>query len=255
DPSVAGQSVTIDPEATPLLEFSGNEAYGAMNIGLTIWNIGVYGTVTPVANMGQSVVTDFVVWNQAHYGFYGYPTQNFLFEHFVARGDSSTLTNSNTWTVGLFFSDYMTINFVVDHADIQGEQCGIAVPAKVGDTRSTGQTPQPFTVENSYLANYTDIDIATMWAVTGGGEALTPRRTILANDTFARVNMTDRDGDPQLAISMDYTGNSQMNPNLIQLDQVFVYNYNGVSGDNFQVYYAQQDPNWVLPQSDSNMTG
>jgi hypothetical protein len=208
-----------------------------------------------VANMGQSVVKDFVVWNQSRYGLYGYPIQNFMFEHFVAWGQSATLNNSNTPTMGMFFSDYMTQNCIVDHADIQGEQTGILAPPKVGDVRNTGQTPQPFTVENSYLADYYDVVVYTMWADTGGGVNLAPRQTILTNDTFARVNMTDRSGDPQLAIDMLYTGNSQSNPNLIQLDQVFVYNYNGVSGDNFQVYYTQQAPGFVVPQSGGGLVG
>jgi PKD repeat protein len=255
DPSVAGQSISIDPAATPLLQFSGNEAYGALSTGMTVWNIGVYDTTTLVANMGQSVVKDFVVWNQVHFGFYGYPTQNFLFDHFVGRGDASTLSNSNTGTIGLFFSDYMTTNCVVNNADIQGEQTGILVPSKVGDIRNTGQTPQTFTVKNSYLANYYDVMVTTMWGVTGGGTYLTPRQTILTNDTFARVNMTDRTGDPQLAIDMVYNGTSGSNPNLIQLDQVLVYNYNGVTGDNFQVYYTQQTPDFILPQSVNGAIG
>ena len=43
--------------------------------------------------------------------------------------------------------------------------------------------------------------------------------------------------------------------NLIQLDQIFVYAYNGVATDNFQVYYLQQAPSFVLPQSTYNGDG
>jgi hypothetical protein len=37
--------------------------------------------------------------------------------------------------------------------------------------------------------------------------------------------------------------------NVVVPDQIFVYNYNGVAGDNFQVYYVQQAPNYVVPQT------
>jgi hypothetical protein len=43
--------------------------------------------------------------------------------------------------------------------------------------------------------------------------------------------------------------------NLVQSDQVLVYAFNGVSGDNFQAYYQQQDPGYVLPQSTYNADG
>jgi PKD repeat protein len=256
DPSAPRQSLTIDPVATPMLQFSGNEAYGAMTTGLTIWNIGVYGSVTPVANMGQSVVKDFLVWHQSIYGYYGYPTENFVFDHFVARGDSSTLSNPSTLTTGMWFSDYLTQNFKLENADIQGEQVGILAPFKVGDTGNTQQAIQTFTVQNSYLANYYDIQIGTMYAVTGGGTGLSPRQIVLNNDVFASVDMTDRVGDPQQAIMMVYRdGGGPRNLNLIQLDQVFVYNYNGVVGDNFQVFYQQQAGGYVVPQSNSDGNG
>jgi hypothetical protein len=51
------------------------------------------------------------------------------------------------------------------------------------------------------------------------------------------------------AIDMQYSGISQGGANLIQTDQVFVYNFNGVSGDNFQVYYTQQAASFVIPQT------
>jgi hypothetical protein len=39
------------------------------------------------------------------------------------------------------------------------------------------------------------------------------------------------------------------------LDQVFVYAYNGVAGDNFQVYYWQQAATYVMPQTVLNDDG
>ena len=49
------------------------------------------------------------------------------------------------------------------------------------------------------------------------------------------------------------TGN--MDCNLIVPDQVFVYNYDQTSGDNFQVYYTQEAASFVVPQTNSVYTG
>jgi hypothetical protein len=37
--------------------------------------------------------------------------------------------------------------------------------------------------------------------------------------------------------------------NLIQKDEVFVYNYNGVAGDSFKVYYVGQAADQILQQT------
>jgi hypothetical protein len=84
--------------------------------------------------------TAFTVWNQSHYGFYGYPTNNFLFDGFVVLGDSTQLNNPNIGTLGMFFGDYLTQNMTIANSSIQGQQTGILAPAKVGDVRTTGQT-------------------------------------------------------------------------------------------------------------------
>src|SRR5262249_44950556 len=41
---------------------------------------------------------------------------------------------------------------------------------------------------------------------------------------------------------------------VIQLDQVFVTNYNGQAGNNFQTFYAEQAPTYVVPQSVLGLT-
>ena len=43
------------------------------------------------------------------------------------------------------------------------------------------------------------------------------------------------------------------NSDLTQRSVVKVYNYNQVAGDNFQVYYREQDANFVMPQTSSSL--
>ncbi len=50
-----------------------------------------------------------------------------------------------------------------------------------------------------------------------------------------------------------YTGH--FDSDVVQTDEVVVYNYNGVPGDSFQVYYEQQHADFVVPPTGSGITG
>jgi hypothetical protein len=55
-------------------------------------------------------------------------------------------------------------------------------------------------------------------------------------------------GRPLSSIAMVYSlGNGHAN--LIQRDQVFVYDHQGTAGLNFQVFYRQQRPDFIVPQT------
>jgi hypothetical protein len=75
-----------------------------------------------------------------------------------------------------------------------------------------------------------------------------PKTLVLDNDFF---DLSVAPG----AVAIDMTGfptASDLNietTNLIQADLVFVRNYNGVAGDNFQVFYPEQAANYVVPVS------
>jgi hypothetical protein len=75
-----------------------------------------------------------------------------------------------------------------------------------------------------------------------------PRTTLIINDTFAAPT-GNVGGQAEYNIEMlfgDGSGNGGF-ANLIVSDQVFVTNYNGISGDDFQVYYNQQQANYIIP--------
>jgi len=88
DPSVSGQSRQIDMNGTPLLQFQGNEVYGATPNGMTAWWLGTY-FETVKGNAG--VIKDFVVWHHHKWGYFGYETNNLTIDGFIARGDATIL--------------------------------------------------------------------------------------------------------------------------------------------------------------------
>jgi PKD repeat protein len=244
DPSQAGQFQSVDVNLQPLLQFQGNTAYGAAPMGLSFWwiNFDPAHNATPLANGG--VIKNFVTWNMWSTGIYGYEATNITIDGFVDRGDASVMASGNGAS-GMQFSDYFTGGLVVQNSDIQGQAAGIIVPVNVDGT---------VTVKNTYLANLIDVEVPAMWTVAYRADYIPPRKVILDTDTFA----AGLPGQAFTAINMDWYTQNQLTSgtiNVTQLDQVLVYNYNGVTGDNFQVYYTQQAASFIVPQTVLNSNG
>lgn len=246
DTSVAGQYTVQDMTQVPLLGFTGNTAYGTRD-GLTVWFLGAnYTAVAP--GVGESLIKDFHVWHVAT-GIFAYPINHVTIDGFVVRGDYGYIGYMTVSSFGLTISDYLTANTVVKNSDIQGMRVGIAAPSKVGDTRDTGQAPGTFTVQDTYLKNYTDLYAETMNAVTGGGTSLSPRKVILRNVRFDLPNVVDDNNNPKYTIRLNYLTSPSDRPNYnwVQSDLFFVYDYNGVAGDKFQLYWSEQAANFIVP--------
>jgi PKD repeat protein len=237
DPSIAGQSVSVDMNATPLLDFTNNEVYGATPNGMTVWWIGAFFT-TPKGNAG--VIKDLHVWNQYQWGYFGYETNNLTIDGFVERGNPAITEGISK---GMWFADYQQKGLVIQNADIQGESCGIQTP---------GLADGVTVIQNSYLRNGVNITVSTSNSVNGSA-GLPAKSTVIRNVRFAAPQ-----GSPLVAIEMDFTTVGEGTGgqcNLISPDTVYVYDYNGVAGDNFQVYYAEQAATYVVPQTTSSLTG
>ncbi len=230
DTSVDGQYTVKDGNGMPLLEFSGNETYGMEN-GVTFWWVNTFGAGNP-RDGGGSVLKDFRVWNQYLYGLYAYESNQMTIDGFTDRGKGA---------IGMFFSDYYSNNFVITHADIQGMGTGI-IP-----TTNTGGTP--FTIRDSYLRNQTDISVLSLWTSSYRSDWIPARTIIIRNVKFDPLP-----GQPHTAIAMSYQGTRDVE-NLILADHVFVYDYDQISGNNFEVYYREQAASFVLPQSTLNSDG
>lgn len=240
------QCTTRNGNALPLLEFARNEVYGAMEIGLGIWWLGALNS-TPLAT-APSTVRDFRVWHFSLYGYYGYQASQLTFDGVVARGAKAVLGNANEFLRGLWFSDYMNHNLTIRRADIQNLRTGILAPYY-----SSGLT----VIEDSYLRNSTNIQISTMgapgsWA--SGASQLPAKSTLIRRVRFGRVNTSVGPSVAQYDIHMNYW--TQFGAaNLVKSDVTTVEAFNGVTGDDFQVFYHEQRPDFVVPQSSGNLVG
>jgi hypothetical protein len=235
DPALAGQSKNVNMNDTPLLDFANNEVYGATQSGMTLWWIGTFGD-TFYTDAQVSVVKNFIAWNFATRGFYGYPTNNVTIDGLVIRGDESQLSNPYNYVTGVNFDDYMTRNLVIQNADIQGMATGIESPFMVGRVPTMDTT----VIQNSTLINTDNIDLTPPRSVNGSGN-LSPMTLDITNIAFGHPNTAPHSS--WYDISMTYVVSDSLGTSNFSIGQnVVVTNYNDIQGDNFSVYYVQNHP-------------
>jgi hypothetical protein len=240
DPSQPGQYRTTQPRGTPLLEFARNEAYGGWtNIALTIWSLGIQSKHVFDPNMPESVVEDFRAWHVYGLTYYNYETHHLTIDGLVARGDWSLMQRGLYGGKGLYAGDYDLSHFRLTNSDIQGLLVGIDVGPTVGTTQ---------VIENTYLRNYYNIIIQPQYFY-GGAQEVLPRTTVLRNVRFAHLTVpTAWDMTEQSFISMrGQSGGDRAN--YLARDDVYVYDHNGVAGDDFRLYYREQAGDAVLRQA------
>ena len=243
DPNDEGQFQTVNLYAIPLLEFVGNEAYGASQRGLTYWWIGSKGAGTDgPQDVARSYIRDFVIWH-VKVGVYGYPTHRLTFDRIIIRGDKATVRKTPSW--GLDFQDYLQKDLIIQNADIQGVRTGIEAPLLVEpkETPGIGFT----TVQDSLIRAYYGITVFQPWHNTNP-TGLNPREIHVRNVKFVALDIDpiSQNSPPYPAINMDP---KTIKSNIIVGTKVFVYDYNQIAGDDFQVFALEQAPDAIVPES------
>ncbi len=239
-PAAQGEapSVTRNIHEIPVREFVGNEAYGTIGVGFSNWFIGSYGSFDAIEQIPESVIQDMKVWHIHDKGIYNYPSTNMVFDGYTALGDLGLLEQGNGARQGFFSGDYLSDNLVIRNADIQNFRTGIAMPAVPGLSGS------PMTVEGGSLRNHVNINVHTMYTTLGGdSDFLQPRQIRIDGVRFG-------DAGSEAAIDLEMKFEPGRNEsNVIQLDQVFVTSYNGVAGDDFQLFYEAQRDDVIVPET------
>ena len=242
---------TVNMMAMPLLEFSNNEFY-ASPAGLTIWNLGA-NCCTEVYDVPVSRLTNTAVWHIGLVGYSGYASNRLEFDGWIQRGDPNLLAAAHSRDRALEFGDYLVRNTVIRNADIQGLRYGIVLPSKVGDTRDIyGRKPGTVVIENGILRNVVNVSANTMYGVTGGGDALPARLTTIRGVRFGRVGV-DVGEASEYDVLMTFDPASGPNSNVVVADEVWIYDYNGTTGDSFRVYYKEQAPSFQIPRTGSGV--
>lgn len=236
DTTVAGQFTVRDGNAMPILQFENNEAYGAMQGGLTYWWVNSQDPL-PSANIQVSLIKDLKLWHIYNMVIYHYPSQGVTFDGLVIRGKEpeSAACCGN----GINYPDYAAKNMVIKNSDIQGMKTGIRAPCA-----GTGTSPQ-LLLENTRLQNQQNLQIFNNGSVNGCWmenktvEIRSSRFDVWPGGTTTHIN-AERIG----------TG-TNLHECLALQSRIKVYSYNGNPNDNFEIFY--QDPA-VLPRPPSNCT-
>ncbi len=100
DPSQPGQSLSVNINLLPLLDFTANQAYGVVPIGLSYWYINddtIHTNLAPLPNGG--VVQNFVAWNLWNTGVYGYNATNITVSGFVDLGNANEMAAGYTASI------------------------------------------------------------------------------------------------------------------------------------------------------------
>jgi hypothetical protein len=237
DPSLPGQSIVLNMNATPLLSFSGNELYGATPNGFIVWWLGIEFNV-PQGNASSGVLANSVVWNQYAWAYWTYENSNLTINGFTVLGDANQVaTQKYNMAEGLNLTDYVTRNLIVENVDIEDEAIGVEAPVNVG----ISEPPSTFTIENSYLDNVTNIQIGLL-KFADGGQNLCGRTIIIENIRFAQPASIVDGLTPSNIYMDDVEANGSQAYNLVQPTVVHVINYNGISGDNFQTFFNYNAP-------------
>lgn len=231
DTSKDGEYDLIDTTDAPLLEFSANEAYGAMQTGLAIgWN---------------GTLKDFRVWHTSRHAVTAFPTDRLTVDGFVARGDPSVLQGGFENPIGIWFTNYAAKSVTVRGADVQGMRVGVASPFFSNPDVEPGRGDGVATIENSYFRDYVGVAVATAYspnATTAPG--MPGKKAIVRGSRFEPLTGVPASQYPPAAISMNYGMSAG---DTVGRDPVLVYDFNRVIGDTFRVFYSHDLPPSAAP--------
>ena len=238
DPNEEGEYRIIHGTKTPLLEFRDNEAFGAINIGLTVWWMGTV-DVNAHEDAEESVIRNQKVLHYHGLANFNYETNRGLYDHWVIRGDTLNF-DLRTAPRGFGYGDYFTSEHNIKSADVAFVTTGAEISPATGkwDTDHT-------CVVQGGLFQKMGAGIGKDWHETSNPDArsLYPRQTIASGVRFRDVS-TD--------YSLLYAPEDRMgyaSINLVLPDVMKAYNHQGDPKDHFQPFMEQQEEDYPVPQT------
>jgi hypothetical protein len=223
DPSKDGEFTLVESNDIPLLEFTGNEAYGAIQTGVSIgWN---------------GTLSDSRVWHASRYAVTAFPLDRLTIDGFVGRGDAALLGDVLENPTGIWFGDYAAKDIRVRNANVQGLRVGVASPFIHRTTTETGRGEGVAIIEDSYFRDYVGVAVATSY--TESVTANFRKGLVIRNSRFEPLTGAAVGQYSAAAISMNYG----MAPgDMARRDPAVVYDFNGQADDTFRVFYSLDVP-------------
>jgi hypothetical protein len=231
----AAETRPLDPVAAPVLEFSNNEAYGAMQIGVDCnWN---------------GVISNVTVWHAARNGIVGMPASRLVIDGLVARGEPAILSDAQENPTGVWLGNYIGREIVVRNADIEGLRTGVSSPFVAGPLGGgRAVNPGSVVIERSRFRNYFGVVVGTAYA-SGSANVRPDRMAVVRSSSFEPLpDVPLNPASPPAAISMNY----RMAPgDAAPREPILVQDFNNQPGETFKVYYSLDAPPEVAPCHES----
>jgi hypothetical protein len=207
--------------------FENNEAI-ANWAGIQNFNIGFDTTET-------SYITNFVTWHNTKFGYYGYPSGNFLIQNMVIRGDPAQMPKSES--IYNWFGDYDHAGVILDGADISSLTYGFRVPyGSAPPAMSAGSTRTNIIRNSTFNNNGTDISLLVTGTSQGDQCGVATFVAELRNNTHGSLSTVH--------VEKTYVTGGPIR----QRHRVMVYDFNGDTSDDFEVFALQQDGGESFPQ-------
>ncbi|WP_160167289.1 right-handed parallel beta-helix repeat-containing protein [Rhodopirellula sp. SWK7] len=238
------QVALVHPETMTMESFTNNTSIGG-SAGLEFWYYGFsnyYNASTKPIE--RTTVDSFTAWHTASVGVVAFQINAVDFDDTRIVGDPTKVDRYNSPT-GFHFENTEAIR--VNDAVVSGMKVGVLAPVRTArlldiqtDDGVAFDSP-PFLIEGGSLANQINIRVAT--PRQDSFRKFAPRQVLVNSVRFSSMP-----GKPSVNIQMSYQPGRFSN--LVQEDIVQVRNYDQ-RGHDFRVYYTQQQPNFVVPETGS----
>jgi hypothetical protein len=223
DMTVTSETTAVTPQNQPIREFRGNEVYGLAADGFTAWQLGTDGYELMPANMGETLIKDFRVWHTYEAAIWNYPINRVTIDGLVYRIDPAATVY---WPMAVSSGDYRDVNLTIRGGSIHAG----SIIAGVEDPLGT------YNLENIDAVTYGDAFGFKTPATpgTGAGRPASGVTMVLRNNM-----VRPWPGRPLRTIEMNHD-TSKPNSHPDTKFEVFVYDYQRQSGNNFRAYFPVQ---------------
>ncbi|MCB9757937.1 MAG: fibronectin type III domain-containing protein [Candidatus Omnitrophica bacterium] len=227
---------TIIP-APEIIESNHNEVYGSA-IGVWVSFSGIVGTLK-----------NYSLWNNKQSGLYSTRNASVVFDGFKIINDQQ-ISNQNIQSFGNIYnkgmdftsSTYPSGAITIKNSHVEGFNVGVVLPGSItpGTPQIYNNIPPVTIVDNAYLQNYVNLIETTPHI---------PKSTVLKDVTFVQNPGPAMKyvSDTPYAIMSTIESNS-VDANITTSSRTFVLNYNHIPGNNFEYFFPEQDPQYVMPQ-------
>ncbi len=248
DTMQAGGFSLLKNENIAPLESADNEVYASTG---GFWATWYAGCCTVGAYTHEGVFSRYRLWNIGTNAIEMYHVSRMSFDHWTLRNDAavSALDEGNARVNAAVFlknSNYENGLLTFKNFDVQGFNRGFLLPHLPEDRSPTEKNR--FVLKDSILNNHVNIEEATNLT---SKKVPNPdgKTTILQNITFAHTKSTGVAGQPPAPL------NIWMNPvpahegQITTPSRTFLLGANGHNAENYQVYFEEQNPTFILPQN------